>query len=576
MILQALKDYYDRLRGDPDIIIPEPGFSVQGVHFCLVLNPEGKLMGDPIDLRGDGNPKYLIVPRAVKRSSDIAANFLWDNTGYVLGADDRGNPDRTLQTFNAFKSLQHAVGERLPDEGMRAVLRYLDAWDPGKASDLALWDEMSGLNIVFKLDGDLAYIHDRPAIKTAWKRYHSSTGNQIRGMCLVSGQQDAPISRVHAAIRGVPGTQTSGASITSFNLPSFTSYGKTQNLNAPVGEEAAFAYTTALNHLLARNSLQKIQIGDACTVFWTDSASSMEVLMGGLLDPTVLEKAPDHLQNELRILLETISSGSHPKAFEQPDNRFFILGLSPNAARISVRFWHVSTVEEISMHLGRHYRNLILIKNFDTEPDHPGLWQILRETAAQKDTRNISPVLSGQMMRSMLTGRPYPRTILSAMVGRIRADKQINYLRASMIKAYLINNHQMEVAMSLDTGSTDQAYRLGRLFAVLEKAQEEAVSGASATIKDRYFGAASATPARVFPFLLRGVQNNIAKLRKGAETGGRSVYFDRLISEIMDGIDAFRPSLRLEEQGMFSLGYYHQRKDLFTKKSESEVKEAYK
>ena len=573
MILQALNEYYERLRNDPQIDIPEPGFSRQGIHFCLVLDTDGNLVGDPLDLREGRNAKNLIVPQAVKRSSGIAANFLWDNTGYVLGVDEKGKPERTAETFAAFKELQHIIGDPVKDEGMQAVMRFLDSWAAEKASTFSLWKEMAGLNIVFKLDGELAYIHERPNVRQAWLRHFYSTGGDVKGMCLVTGKEDTAISRVHPAIKGVLGTQTSGAALISFNLASFASFCRNQNLNAPVGEEAAFAYTTALNHLLARNSLQKIQIGDATTVFWTESASPVESLMAGLFDPGILGKAPDQLQNDLRLFLESVSKGEFPRTFDRPDNRFYLLGLSPNAARISVRFWHVSTVAEIAVRIGRHYRDLAIVKNFDREPDHPSLWQILRETAAQRDSRNIAPVLTGQMVRSLLTGTYYPQTILAAILGRIRADKEINYIRAAMLKAYLIRNQEMEVSMSLKTDSTGQAYRLGRLFAVLEKVQEEAIPGASATIKDRYFGAASATPGRVFPLLLRGVQNNIAKLRKGPETGGRAVYFDRQISEIVDGLSTFPPTLRLEEQGMFAIGYYHQRKALFTKKTEIESKE---
>jgi CRISPR-associated protein Csd1 len=299
----------------------------------------------------------------------------------------------------------------------------------------------------------------------------------------------------------------------------------------------------------------------------------VEGLLAGLFDPGLLEVMPDQPQNDLRVFLESVGKGSFPREFDAPNNRFYILGLSPNAARISVRLWHVSTVEEISARIGQHYRNLAIIKNYDEDPDTPSLWQLLRETAAQRDSRNISPVLSGQMMRALLTGTAYPQTILRAIINRIRADRQINYLRAAMLKAYLIRNHKMEVTMSLDTASADPGYLLGRLFAVLERAQEEAIKGASATIKDRFFGAASATPGRVFPVLLRGAQNNIAKLRKSADTRGRAIHFDRLISEIMDGINAFQPTLRLEEQGMFTIGYYHQRKDLFTKKTTTESEE---
>jgi CRISPR-associated protein Csd1 len=573
MILQALNEYYGRLRDDPQVDIPEPGFGRQGVHFCLVLDRKGRLLGNPIDLRGENSAKNLVVPQAVKRSSGIAANFLWDNTGYVLGADSKGKPKRTLEAFEAFKTLQHEIGNKVQDEGIQAVLKFLDAWEPEKAADFAVWDEMVDRNIVFKLDGDLAFVHERPAAKHAWLKYFQAKASDTRGMCLVTGDSDAPISRLHAALKGVPGTQTSGAALISFNLPSFTSFGKIQNFNAPVGESAAFAYTTALNHLLSPNSLQKVRIGDATTVFWTEKPSRIESLMAGLLDPSLLESAPDQLQNDLRIFLASVSQGSFPREFDVPDNRFYILGLSPNAARVSVRFWCVSTVEEISTHIGRHYRDLAIIKNYDADPNTPPLWQLLRETAAQRDSRNMSPVLSGQMMRALLAGTAYPKTILTAIINRIRADKQINYLRAAMLKAYLVRNHKMEVTMSLDTTSTNQGYRLGRLFAVLEKAQEEAVKGASATIKDHYFGAASATPGRVFPILLRGAQNNIAKLRKSPDTRGRAVHFDKLISDIVDGINALQPTLKLEEQGMFNIGYYHQRKDLFTKKSTADSEE---
>lgn len=573
MILQALDQYYGRLRNDPQTVIPEFGFSTQSIHFCLILDRRGKLVGAPLDLCGDSPAKKLIVPHGVKRSSGIAANFLWDNTGYVLGADSKETPQRTLNAFKAFKELQHEIGDDVKDVGMQAVLKFIEAWEPEKAADFTLWEKIVDKNIVFKLDGDLAFVHERPAIRNAWLAYFHNKREGTRGMCLVTGNNDVPISRLHAAVKGVLGTQTSGAALVSFNLPSFCSYGRTQNLNAPVSEPAAFAYTTALNHLLSRSSRQKIRIGDTTTVFWTEKPSRVEGLMAGLLDPGMLESAPDQLQNDLRIFLASLSKGTFPSEFDVPDNRFYIVGLSPNAARISVRFWYVKTVAEISAHIGRHYRNLAIIKNYDGDPDNPPLWQVLRETAAQRDSRNIPPALSGQMMRTLLTGSPYPKTILAAIVNRIRADKEINYVRAAMLKAYLIHNHNMEVTMSLDTTSTNSGYRLGRLFAVLEKVQEEAVKGASATIKDRYFGAASATPGRVFPVLLRGTQNNIAKLRKGPETRGRAVHFDRLISEIVDGINAFQPTLRLEKQGLFAIGYYHQRKELFTKKATDKPEE---
>lgn len=574
MILQSLHKYYDRLRSEPQNDIPQTGFSRQGIHFCITLDLEGNMVGDPIDLRDGNKPKYLTVPQAVKRSSGIAANFLWDNTGYVLGADKKGKAERLYKTFDAFKTLQHTIGNTVQDDRMQALLSFLDSWQPENAESLPLWDEMAGLNVVFKIDGETAYIHDSPAIRDAWLTHAAPSSNDMRGMCLVTGNGDAPISRLHPSIKGIPGTQTSGAALISFNLPAFNSLNKSQNLNAPVSEQATFTYTTALNHLLRRESFQKVQIGDATTVFWTEESSPVESLMAGLFDPDFLESAPDQLQADLKIFLESVSQGQYPKSFDNPENRFYILGLSPNAARISVRFWHVSTTGKVAKRIGRHYRDIALVKCFERDPDYPSIWQILRETAAQRDSRNISPILSGQLLRSLIEGTYYPRTLLSAIISRIRADKQINYTRIAMLKAFLIRNHQMEVTMSLNTESSHQGYRLGRLFAVLEKAQQEAIPGANATIKDRYFGAASATPGRIFPVLIRGAQNNISKLRKSPDTKGRAIHFDRLISDIMDGINQFQPTLYIEDQGMFAIGYYHQRKDLFTSKNATtEIKE---
>jgi len=280
------------------------------------------------------------------------------------------------------------------------------------------------------------------------------------------------------------------------------------------------------------------------------------------------------LVEDLRHFLEAVSQGRHPTAITDLNNPFYILGLSPNASRISVRFWNVSTVGEISDRIGQHFRDFSIVKNYESDPGYPALWQLLRETAAQGDSRNISPLLGGQLMQAILTGQPYPRTLLTGVLLRIRADKKINYFRAAMIKAYLTRNFKMEVKREMDIESKSIGYRLGMLFSVLEKAQEEAISGASATIKDRFFGAASATPGRVFPILLKGVQNNISKLRKTAETRGRSIYFDKLIIEITSKLSSFPKTLSLEEQGMFALGYYHRRGVFFTKKTENNTEEA--
>jgi CRISPR-associated protein Csd1 len=570
VILQALNTYYERLKDDGETHIPLPGFGKQNIHFALMLDRDGCLV-KARDLRE--KPKNKPVPISLtvpvlrkKRSVDIAPNFMWDNTAYVLGSDNKKNPKRALQCFEEFKRFHHAIGDILNDSGMVAVLSFLDAWNPEEAHKLEHWEELAGLNLVFQLDGELKYIHEHPKIQKAWSDYRKEKVSTVLATCLVSGEI-APIARLHPPIKGVKGAQTSGAAILSFNLSAFESYGKTQNYNAPISEDIAFAYTTALNQLLRYDSRQKVQIGDATTVFWTEEKSPIEGFMGMILNPQ--DDSGDTMK--IRLFLEAVRDGKMPSEIGVPDIQFYILGLSPNASRLAIRFWHVSTVGDVSAEIGQHFRDLSIIKEYDNESDFPAMWQLLRETAVQRKSKNIAPLLAGAVMRSILTGGAYPQSFLAAIIGRIRADQTINYLRASIIKAclvrkYRINNISEEVRMSLDKESNNIAYRLGRLFAVLEKAQTEAVPGIKATIKDRYYSSASATPRTVFPQLMRLAQHHIQK----AEYGRRN---DSMIQEIMQGIQAFPAHLNLEEQGMFAIGYYHQRKAFFAKSPEKEEEE---
>ena len=315
-----------------------------------------------------------------------------------------------------------------------------------------------------------------------------------------------------------------------------------------------------------------MQIGDTSIVFWTERESPIEGFMGIILNPS--EDAGDMLN--IRLFLEAVRDGKKPADIGDQDVKFYILGLSPNAARISVRFWHVSTVGDILEKIGQHFKDLSIIKRFDSDPEFPSLRQILRETAVRKDPKNIHPLLAGAIMRSILTGATYPQTLLTVILSRIRSEQSmkdergrpilnVNYLRAAIIKAclvryYRINKISKEVGMSLDKESTNVAYRLGRLFAVLEKAQMDAAAPArlNTTIKDRFYGAASATPSTVFPQLLRLAQHHIQK----AEFGRHN---DRMIEEIMQGVKEFPAHLGLDEQGMFAIAYYHQRQAFYSK-----------
>ena len=568
MILHSLNDYYNRLEKYTNVDIPLLGFNTKGISFALLLNHKGKLL-QVLDLRETAGkrlvPKQMIVPEAVIRAVNIAANFMWDNAGYVLGADNKGKPDRSMKTFKAFKKLHHDIGEGLDDDGMAAVLRFLDSWNPADTPELEYWDDMvAGANLIFQLDGELCYVHDRPKIKDAWLKHYSENSSGVVATCLVCGEKK-PIARLHPKIKGVRGAQTSGASIVSFTPNAFKSYGKEQSFNAPVSEDITFNYTTALNYLLRSDSRQKVQIGDAATVFWTERESPVEGFMGLILNPQ--DDSGD--LKEVRDFLEAARDGKKlPEEINDTGMKFYILGLSPNASRLSIRFWHVSTVGDISAKIGQHFKDLFIIKNYDSNPEFPGMWQLLRETAVLRKSENISPVLCGSIIRSIITGAAYPQSLMTAIIGRIRADQEINYLRAAMIKAclvrkYRINQISKEVTMALDKESTNVAYRLGRLFAVLEKAQRDAIPGANTTIKDRYYSSASATPSIVFPQLLRLSQHHIQKAKYGYVS-------DRMIEEIMQDIQRFPAHLSLDDQGLFAIGYYHQRKDIFIKPDKKE------
>jgi len=567
MILQALNGYYKRLLEDPGVEISGFGFSRLGVHFCLTIDKYGNIVGVPLDLKEEGKSHRAEVPGPVKRASGIASNFCWDNTGYVLGVDSKDKPERTAKTHAAFKKLAREVLDGVEDDGAEALLAFLNKWIPEQIENIPDWSEMLDKNIVFRLDGTREFIHDSPAVRNAWCRFLGSNNSAQKGVCLVTGETDVPIPSIHAAIKGVPGAQSSGAALISFNLDSARSFRKQQNFNAPICEQAAFAYTTALNHLLMPGSRRKLQMGDITLVYWTDTPAKAEDFFGLALGGK--EAEDKGVVKELEQYLDAVTQGSYPDEIGDQDTPFYVLGLSPNAARLSVRFWYVGTVENVAGNIGLHYKALALEQSFENDPRHPRPWWLLKELAPQRDSRNMSPLLSGQLIQSIIKNQPYPRTLLVAAIARIRADKQINYLRACIIKAYLIRNAQKEISMSLDRENTDAGYRLGRLFAIVERIQSEAVPGANATVRDRFFGTAAATPGRVFPVILKNAQHGLAKIRK--EKPGWAITLDKSVQKILNDMDpkaGFPSTMTLEKQGMFVLGYYQQRQDLFTRKDE--------
>jgi CRISPR-associated protein Csd1 len=558
--LASLVHAYDRLaeRGEAPVF----GYSVEKIGFLISLNEDGTTMGPPIDLReGEGKkriPHLIPVPQPTKRTSGIAPNFLWDKTSYVLGVT-AAEGKRTNEEHVAFVAKHKELLRDSNDDGLRAFLRFLESWHPEDFASLGWPEDIKDQNVVFSLESERLKrirIHDRPAAHALWTRL-CSEGEKSQAACLVTGEH-GPVARLHPAIKGVWGAQSSGASLVSFNIDAFTSYGHEQGDNAPVSEAAAFAYTTALNHFLERDSGHRVQIGDASTVFWADAsdaaaAADAEDIFAALLG--IDEKVE---AKKVGFILDAIRQGK-PIAELKPDLpqgvRFYVLGLSPNAARLSVRFFIEDDFGEIASRYLTHVERMRL----DPPPrdDAPSIWRLLIEIASQRKSENIPPNLAGEWLRAILTGAPYPLTLLSTLLMRLRADHDINALRAAILKSVLIRNFEMEVPVSLDRKNDDPGYLLGRLFAVLEKTQTLAQGSVNASIKDRYYGAASATPRTVFPLLLRLNVHHQGKAE--GKSKGLAGYFTQQLSEIMNKLPTeFPATLNLRRQGTFALGYFHQ------------------
>jgi CRISPR-associated protein Csd1 len=572
MILQALNEYYERKSSSGELA-PE-GFERKEIPFVIVLDEYGVLMQID-DTRGGTRKKKVaqsfIVPQTVKRASGIAANLLWDTAEYVLGVvREGGKPERVAEQHLAFVARIDALAAGTNDTGIVAIRRFLDSIDLARLQQEGTWAEIVATNpsVSFRLSSDLAnvLVCMRPAVIAALNNGDDKPAENPRP-CLVRGEIDG-IARLHPAIKGVWGAQSSGANIVSFNLDAFNSYAKEQGANAPVGTRAAFTYTTALNHLLRRGSSQRLQVGDASTVFWAAGPSRFEADFSALFG-AVDEDDPDRGTAAVANLLSATRTG----VYADPDGAtpFHVLGLAPNAARISVRFWQTGPVKQFAEHIRQHFDDIELVKPAFEKP-YLSLFRLLNSIALQNKSENVPPDLAGDTMRAILAGLPYPTMLLQAAIRRSRAEQEVSYPRAAIIKASLnrlIRTHRFsakELAMSIDYLNVDPGYRLGRLFAALERIQGSAQPGINATIRDRYYGAASSSPASVFPILLKLKNHHLAKI----DGAGLTTWFEKLLGEIFAGIRTFPAHLSLSEQGLFAIGYYHQQQDFFTRKTKGD------
>ena len=581
MILHALVDYYEALAAKGKVA--KPGWGTAKISYALNIDKQGRLL-NLFSLkipRQKGKktvevPQNILLPEAPKRTSDIEAQFLWDNAKYVLGLDVSGKASRSKKCFETMvqkcqEILADAVGEKAT-----ALKAFFATWKPELAYENILLqpymeDLLGSANLMFKVDGES--VEQDEEIKRAWDSYKSQQATNVaKGICLVTGKT-APVARLHPNIKGLYGAKSSGASFVAFNAPAYESYEHKQGDNAPVSEYAAFAYTTALNTLLS-NDRNYLRIGDMTVVFWAEGVDEDNEDVFGDIFSSANEIVKDE---DINGFFEKVRAG---KPFEisdftvKPDNKFYILGLSPNAARISVRFFFINTFGDFIKNYEKYFREFEIIKPvFDNRVSIP-LWQILQETANKNSKdKAASPLLAVAVLRSILSGTKYPEALYQNTILRAKADQdnpdknitKISRIKAAIMKACLIRNYKYNeevITVALNKECKKVPYVLGRLFAVFEDLQKKANPGINSTIKDRYFNSACANPSMTFPLLTKLANTHLKKI---SSSKGTVKDFEKLIGELMNKIEiennAMPDRLSLPEQGEFVLGYYHQKKE---------------
>lgn len=616
-VLAALTRAYERL---PDNERPPFGFSMEKIGALVSLHADGTV-AHIVDLRDEVKtkrvPRMMLAPQPVKRTAGVAPNLLWDKTSYALGVT-AGEGKRTAEEHAAFVARHEAALQDTQDEGLRALLAFLRGWTPDQFAALGAPDDLKDLNIVFALESERLrglFLHDRPAARALLAR--QSGGDRPARICLVTGEA-APVARLHPSIKGVWGAQSSGAALVSFNREAFASYGHEQGDNAPVSDYAAFAYTSALNRFLDRDSGHRLQMGDASVVFWADStdavaAAMAEAMFREMIDPAELsaqetaqlaqERAKDEITEDRAAVakvgekLRRLARGEALAAIEPKlaqGVRFYVLALAPNAARLSVRFY----LEQEFGALAENYRAYLRDVALEPWPAHrraPSIRRLALSSAPAMadrgggmrfDADQMSPLLTGELLRAALSGAAFPASLLSLLLMRLRSDQFVDAARLALVKAIVVRRMRAagdlprradgtvkeDYLMRSDPDDPNPARRLGRLFAIIERAQRAALGDEiNATVVDKYLGAACATPGRVLPTLVVAARNHhIARLGKGhadakwikdsdhARRVARGLDRDlgRLMAQFDDGMPM---QLSAEEQGLFLVGYYQER-----------------
>lgn len=582
MILQALYEYSERKATE---LAPE-GFEFKEIPFLCVLDSRGGFIGFEDTRQQEGNKKrgkiFLVPALGEMKGNGIKANLLWENIEYMFGisSKEKGDPKRVAAQAAAFKE---KIRMHVPDPSVspwNLVLSFLESVPVDLLKKDPLWPEVGQPTslVLLAMDG-IGPLTAHPDILNGPQLGDESDSGQIEGLCLVSGKKTV-IAKLLPPIKGVRDSNPTGASLVAINnvikngrnqnkTPAFASFMKEKGYNSPIGIREAEGFAKALNHMLRRDSPNKIQIGDATTVFWSEKETVFEKKYSFFFSMPSKDD-PDKGLLEMRAAIESIKSGIPPS---ESSSRFYVLGLAPNSARIAVRFWHQGTVGEFASNILRHFEDLeIITPSFDK--GNLSLSNLLAATVLDWKSENVPPNLAGNVMRAVMTGGTYPTTLFQQCLRRIRSEQgKVNTIRASILKAclnrrvrYAGHDPEKEMTVALDMENMNVGYRLGRLFAILEKIQEDANPGINATIRDRFYGAASTTPVSVFPRLLKLKNHHLAKL----ENTAFRVIHEKRLAEVIGGLGTSMPShLSMDDQARFALGYYHQRQAFFNPNKEN-------
>ena len=566
MILKALYDYYNRCDN-----LPAKGMEEKEIGFLIVLSPDGHFLRFEDCRTEKDHARVYLVKKHVGRSSAAVANYLYDNSAYVLGYSEKSNGKEQLY-FDTFKAKVESISELFPDNKDLYAIRSFYNNSRETILDMisldVLWEDIKKnlskkySTFSFRIEGDLKIVAEK---KEILQLEDCDDETKADNFCLVSGKHGPSVDTTTATM--IAGSQAT-AKLVAFQVNSgYDSYGKSKCGNAPISEEAEFAYTTALNSMLQKGSRNKFMLGSRTFVFWAsnnkeaskETEESLFELLGFSEDTN---DDPNANLMKVRKVFESIYSGIMKTGL---DDKFYILGLAPNSARIAVIYWSETTLKDFAEKILCHFNDMEIHDTRKDKKPYMGIREIISSVTLGGKMSDATPNLPEAVVKSIFQGLPYPQTLYSACIRRIRAEQKLTITRAAIIKAYLNrqSNNNKKIDIMLDKDNNNQGYLCGRLFAVLDKIQEDAYN--ISNIRERYMNAASATPSVVFATILNLSVHHSEKL-----DGGRRIYFEKLKREILDKVsaDGFPTHLDLQDQGRFFVGYYHQRQDFFTSKKE--------